>query len=170
MTTLCGSYPSLDAARRAAVALRSAGVPARDIGVLGRYRYHDLRAERVGGFSGPVPPDAPFGKFAGPARRRWQAAGGFTDAPDRNRQGSYADVGAGVSISYDRTGEHWHVAGESGLRRVLADADVPADVASRMVSAMGRGRAVMVAEVSELDYDRAAAVARAELRDTSAGC
>ena len=55
-------------------------------------RYHDVRKERVGGFAGPVEPAAPFGKFAGPPRRRWQAAGGYAGAPDGQRQGSYADV------------------------------------------------------------------------------
>ncbi|HTU97437.1 MAG TPA: hypothetical protein VMF14_16440 [Solirubrobacteraceae bacterium] len=55
-------------------------------------RYHDLRRERVGGFGGPVAPADPFGKYAGPPRRRWQAAGGFAGSPDRQRQGSFADV------------------------------------------------------------------------------
>ncbi|MGZ4350420.1 MAG: hypothetical protein ACXVRX_07830 [Solirubrobacteraceae bacterium] len=54
--------------------------------------YHDVRQERVGGFAGPVAPTAPFGKFAGPPRRRWQAAGGFAGFADRQRQGSFADV------------------------------------------------------------------------------
>lgn len=55
-------------------------------------RYHDVRKERVGGFAGAVAPAAPFGKFAGPPRRRWQAAGGFAGTPDAQRQGSFADV------------------------------------------------------------------------------
>ena len=55
-------------------------------------RYHDVRKERVGGFAGPVEPAAPFGKYAGPPRRRWQAAGGYAGAPDRQRQGSFGDV------------------------------------------------------------------------------
>jgi hypothetical protein len=55
-------------------------------------RYHDVRAERVGGFAGPVAPTDPFGKYAGPARRRWQAAGGYAGTPDRQRQGSFADM------------------------------------------------------------------------------
>ncbi|MGA9856787.1 MAG: hypothetical protein WBQ18_02930 [Solirubrobacteraceae bacterium] len=54
--------------------------------------YHDLRAERAGGFAGPVAPDAPFGKYAGPRRRRWQAAGGYAGRPDTQRQGSFADT------------------------------------------------------------------------------
>ena len=44
-------------------------------------RHHDVRQERVGGFAGPVMPSAPFGKYAGPPRRRWQAAGGFSGRP-----------------------------------------------------------------------------------------
>jgi hypothetical protein len=55
-------------------------------------RYHDVRKERVGAFAGSVAPSDPFGKFAGPPRRRWQAAGGFAGTPDRQRQGSFADV------------------------------------------------------------------------------
>ncbi len=31
--------------------------------------YHDVREERVGGFTGPVTPSDLFGKYAGPARR-----------------------------------------------------------------------------------------------------
>jgi hypothetical protein len=55
-------------------------------------RYHDVRKERVGGFAGAVEPAAPFGKFAGPPRRRWQGAGSFAGNPDRQRQGSFGDV------------------------------------------------------------------------------
>jgi hypothetical protein len=52
---------------------------------------HDVRLEPVGGWAGPVGPDAPVGKFAGPARFRRQAAGGWAGDPDRERQGSFAD-------------------------------------------------------------------------------
>jgi hypothetical protein len=55
-------------------------------------RYHDVRREGAGGFAGAVEPAAPFGKFAGPPRRRWQAAGGFAGWPDAQRQGTFADV------------------------------------------------------------------------------
>lgn len=55
-------------------------------------RYHDVRKERVGGFAGPVAPADPFGKFAGPPRRRWQAAGGYAGTPDAERQGSFGDI------------------------------------------------------------------------------
>ena len=55
-------------------------------------RYHDVREERVGGFAGPVSPADPFGKYAGPPRRRWQAAGGYAGIPDRQRQGTFGDM------------------------------------------------------------------------------
>jgi hypothetical protein len=55
-------------------------------------RHHDVRKERVGGFAGPVSPTDPFGKYAGPARRRWQAAGGYAGTPDGQRQGSFGDM------------------------------------------------------------------------------
>jgi hypothetical protein len=57
-----------------------------------RRRIHDVRSEPVGGWAGPVGPEAPVGKFAGPARRRRQAAGGWAGVPDRQRQGSFADA------------------------------------------------------------------------------
>jgi hypothetical protein len=57
-----------------------------------RVRYHDVRTERVGGFGGPVDPDSRVGKYAGPARMRWRASGGFVAAADDQRQGSFADV------------------------------------------------------------------------------
>jgi hypothetical protein len=162
MATICDAYPNLEAARRAAAALRRAGVPARDIGVFGGSRYHDLRAERAGGFGGPVTPEAPFGKFAGPARRRWQAAGGYAGAPDRERQGSFADTSSSETITFDRLGEHRHTTSERSAWRRLADAHVPPDVGVRMLAALRDGRAVLIAELSEVDYGQAAALAHAE--------
>jgi hypothetical protein len=55
-------------------------------------RIHDVRSEPVGGWAGPVEPDAPVGKYAGPPRRRRQAAGGWAGEPDRQRQGTFADA------------------------------------------------------------------------------
>jgi hypothetical protein len=55
-------------------------------------RFHDVRSEPVGGWAGPIGPDEPVGKYAGPPRRRRQAAGGWAGEPDRQRQGSFADA------------------------------------------------------------------------------
>ena len=57
-----------------------------------RRRIHDVRSEPVGGWAGPIAPEAPVGKFAGPPRRRRQASGGWSGEPDRQRQGSFADA------------------------------------------------------------------------------
>lgn len=163
MATLCETYPTLDAARHAADALQAAGVPARDIGVLVHSHYHDVRAEMVGGFGGPVPPNARFGKFSGPARRRWQAAGGFwrgAAGADRRRQGSFGDADASVSFTYDRAGEHPHVSGEAMARRLLHDAHVPGGQAERMLEEMHRGHAVLFAELSDLEPRRAETLAQ----------
>jgi hypothetical protein len=56
------------------------------------HRLHDVRSEPVGGWAGPIGPDEPVGKYAGPPRRRRQAAGGWSGEPDRQRQGSFADA------------------------------------------------------------------------------
>jgi hypothetical protein len=55
-------------------------------------RPHDVRTEPVGGFAGPVPPDAPVGTFANARLVRRQCAGSFAGDPDRHRQGSFADA------------------------------------------------------------------------------
>ena len=151
MATLCETYLTIATARRVAAGLHAAGVPEHDIGLLAGSDYHDLRAEGVGGFGGPVDPDAPFGKYAGPARRRWQAAGGFSGMPDGQRQGSFADVEGDLSITYDRGGEHTRVTGDAMATQLLTDANLPGDVAERIVDELHRGHAVMLAEVTELD-------------------
>lgn len=53
---------------------------------------HDVRREPVGGFAGPVAPNAPVGSFGNVRRRRWQGKGAFAGDPDRQRQGSFGDV------------------------------------------------------------------------------
>jgi hypothetical protein len=52
----------------------------------------DVRREPVGGFAGPVAPNAPVGSFGNVRRRRWQGKGAFAGDPDRQRQGSFGDV------------------------------------------------------------------------------
>jgi len=68
--------------------------PHRELQRRGRAERHDIRFERVGGWAGPVEPQAPVGKFAGPPRFRRQAAGGWAGDPDAQRQGSFADRAA----------------------------------------------------------------------------
>lgn len=158
MTTLCETFPTEAAAREAADTLRARGVPAQDIGVLVGPHYHDVRSERAGGFGGPVDPEAPVGKFAGPPRRRWQAAGGFTGSRDDERQGSFADAATTLIITHDRAGNRVRAGGDAAARRVLTNAHVPEDVAGHMVQELHEGHAVLCAEVAEIDPGSARAL------------
>ena len=78
MSTFCKGYPS-DAA-------------ASHIHLLPRRRSRDIRHEAVGGFAGPVAPDAPVGTFGNRPHRRWQGNGAFAGAADAKRQGSFGDA------------------------------------------------------------------------------
>jgi hypothetical protein len=55
---------------------------------------HDVRAEPVGGFAGPVAPDDPVGTFANFRRLRRQGTGTFRGDSDCQREGSFADRAA----------------------------------------------------------------------------
>jgi nucleotide-binding universal stress UspA family protein len=71
---------------------KDAGVPARDIHMLETPLVHDVRSERVGGFAGPVYPDARVGSYAGAVGLRRQGTGAFAGDPDEQRQGSFGDT------------------------------------------------------------------------------
>jgi hypothetical protein len=60
--------------------------------VLTGTRICDVRREPVGGFAGPVAPNAPIGTYGDRQVPRRQGAGGFAGDPDRQRQGSFADT------------------------------------------------------------------------------
>ncbi len=145
MTVRCSTYAVEAQARRAARAMTAAGVPADEITLLAGRRHHDLRDEPVGGFAGPVAPEAPVGKYAGPARRRRQAAGGFAGEPDRQRQGTYADADLGVVAACERGAEHARVTSDLELRRILWDAHLARDTAERVLNDLHAGRAVILA-------------------------
>jgi hypothetical protein len=119
VATLCKTLPTTEAALHAAEALSTAGVPAGDIGVLTGHPYHNVRAERVGGLGGPIGPDAPLGKFAGPPRL----------ATDDER-----------------------------ARRLLTRAQVPDDVARRMVRHLHEGEAILFVQLAQVDLGTAEAL------------
>ena len=62
---------------------------------------HDIRSTPVGGFAGPIGPNAPVGIFASPVVLRRHVAGGFAGNPDPQRQGSFADVEYVASVTYE---------------------------------------------------------------------
>jgi hypothetical protein len=149
MSTLCRTYVSDAAARRAVAALRAAGVPEHDIRVLTGSRRHDVREEPVGAFRGTLPPDAPVGTFANRRRRRRQGAGAFAGDPDRQRKGSFGDADLDVIHSFDHGHEHDHVTGDSGVRRLLRSAAVDGAAAVRLVEELHAGHTVVLAEVDD---------------------
>jgi hypothetical protein len=59
------------------------------------HELHDIRREAVGGYAGPLGPNAPIGTYANRGLLRRQGAGSFAGDPDIQRQGSYADVDRG---------------------------------------------------------------------------
>ena len=158
MSTLCKTFPSSESALQAAEALSTAGVPAGDTGVLIGHRYHDVRNERVGGFDGPIGPDAPFGKYAGPPRLRWRAAGGFIAHPDDQRQGSFGDVDRILSITRQDGDQHLETIDDDAARRLLTGAHVPDDVARRMVRHLHEGDAIMFVQLTHVDLGTAEAL------------
>jgi hypothetical protein len=59
------------------------------------YEPHDIRREAVGGYGGPVGPNAPTRTYANRVLLRRQGTGSYAGDPDLQRQGSYADVDRG---------------------------------------------------------------------------
>jgi hypothetical protein len=150
MTTLCETYPSEAAARDATEAFSASSVPHHNIRLLIGYPLHDVRHEPVGGFGGPVDPDAPVGKFSGPPRARWRAAGGFYGNPDQQRQGSFADAERILIVSHDRGAGRMRDVSAHGTRRLLRAANVTDQTAERIIDELHHGNAVVLAEVADV--------------------
>jgi hypothetical protein len=144
MATLCSTYRTATMARRGVESLARAGVPVRDIRLLIGSPWHDTRRQLVGGFAGPVPPDAPVGTFGNVRRLRSQGNGTFAGDADMQRQGSFADSDRDL---VEEAGAHEHLVGDHGLRRLLHDVDV--DEADRVLEELHAGHAVVLAEVAE---------------------
>lgn len=159
MATLSKTYSTEVAARRSVEALRAAGVRARDIRLLTGTRLGDVRREPVGGFAGPIAPNAPVGAYGNRPVLRRQGAGGFAGDPDHQRQGSFADIDRVVIITYKRDAERARVTGLRGARRLLARAALDDDTLDRAVKELHIGHAVVLVDVSEI----AASDARAQL-------
>jgi len=146
MATLCSTYGNPALARSGVEALSGAGVPGRDVRLLLGDRRHDVRHEVVGGFAGPIPPDAPVGTFANVPRARWQGNGTFAGDSDAQRQASFADTGRDVVL----TGAHAHVVGDLSVRRLLRDAGLDSSATDRVLDELHTGHAVVLAEVAEV--------------------
>jgi hypothetical protein len=149
MTTLTKTYPTELAARRAVEALR-AGVPERDIRLLAGTAPRDIRREPVGGFAGPVAPDAPIGTYGGRVLQRRQGAGSFAGDPDQQRQGSFADTDRVVIVTDRGDAERARITGLRGARRLLRRAALDDDAADRAVGELHQGHAILLVDLREL--------------------
>jgi hypothetical protein len=149
MTTLCEICSTEAAARRAVRSLRAAGVADRDIRLLARRGPRDVRREPVGGFAGPVGPDAPVGTFGGRVAGRRQGRGGFAGAPDQQRQGSFADTDRVTIVAYGDDAEHVCVTSLRGARRLLRGVALGDGAVDRAVDALHLGRAVVMVEIGD---------------------
>jgi hypothetical protein len=146
MTTGTRTYPTELAARRAVAALRATGVPDRDIRLLTGGAPRDVRHEPVGGFAGPVAPDAPVGTYGGRVVRRRQGAGGFAGDPDRQRQGSFADTDRVLIATHEGGAERVRITGLRGAGRLLRRA-APGDAVDRAVGELRQGHAILLVEL-----------------------
>lgn len=119
MADILDTYPSHAAAREHSAALRAAGVPSRRDRRLAAARQRDARIEPVGGFAGPVAPDAPIGTFANVSVTRRRGAGSFAGDARRQRQGSFSDSDRPLVVSYEDGAERSRVVGQAELGALL---------------------------------------------------
>jgi nucleotide-binding universal stress UspA family protein len=143
----CKTYSSEAVARRAVRALTAAGVPRRDILLLTSRRLHDIRQKAVGGFAGAVSPGATVGTYAGAPRLRRQGRGGFAGNPDEQRQGSFADADAIVTVEDGAGRSH---ADHLRLRRLLWRAALAGDATDRVIDELHMGHAVVLVGAGEI--------------------
>jgi hypothetical protein len=136
------TYSDEAAARRAAERMRTSGVT--EIRLLIGTRLRDVRQEPVGGFAGPVGPDAPVGTFGGGTRRRSQGAGAFAGDADRQRQGSFADSDRVLVVTYGDRGERTRVTGHRGAGRLLREAALDDAVIASVIDDLAAGRSVVL--------------------------
>jgi hypothetical protein len=153
MATHTYTYPNEVAARGAVEELRAGGVRRHDIRLLVGSAPHDVRREQVGGFAGPIGPDAPVGTYGGTVLRRRQGAGSYSGAADRQRQGSFADADRVVIVDHKRS----RITGRRGIRRLLRRDGLDGEAVEQIVGELSVGRAVvLVAGAGEERLPRAA--------------
>jgi hypothetical protein len=150
--TLAKAHPNEFAARRAVQALQAVGVPRHDIRLLIGRPLHDTRHEPVGGWAGPVGPNAPVGTYGGGARLRRQGAGSYAGDPDQQRQGSWADVERVVIVTWNDDTERSRITGLRGVGRLLRGAALDDAAIERAVNDLELGHAVVLVNVAEVAF------------------
>ena len=150
MTMLSRTYPTESAARRAGEALRATGVADRDIRLLAGSAPRDIRREPVGGFAGPLAPDAPIGTYGGRVLQRRRGAGSFAGDPDQHRQGSFADTDRVAIVTNKGDAQRARITGLRGARRLLRRAELDDAAVDRAVRELHQGHTILVAALREI--------------------
>jgi hypothetical protein len=151
MATLCRAYPSEAAARRAIAGLRAAGLPPQGAHLITGSPLHDLRHETAGEFAGTAGPEAPVGTFGNTRLKRWRPAGGFAGDPDRQREGSFADVDRHVIVHCDGDGsEHTRIVGLHELEALLTGAGLERAAAERALAEHRAGSSLVLVQIAEM--------------------
>jgi hypothetical protein len=124
MAVLTKTHPNEDAARRVVGAPWAAAEPRGDILLPTGPPLRDTRRQAVGGFAGPVRPDAPVGTYSGHIRRRQGAGsfatGSFAGDTDRERKGSFGDIERALIVTHKAQTERSRVRRQGGARGARA--------------------------------------------------
>jgi hypothetical protein len=149
MTIFTRTYATELAARRAVEALLATGVAEPDIRLLVGSAPRDIRREPVGGFAGPVAPDAPIGTYGGQVLQRRQGTGSFAGHPDQQRQGSIGNADRVVIVAYEGDTERARITGLRGAQRLLRGAALHDDAGDRAVTELHQGHAILLVDLHE---------------------
>jgi hypothetical protein len=151
MTTLTRTYPTEVAARPG---VEATGVAERDIRLLVGSPPRDIRREPVGGFAGPVAPDAPIGTYGGRVLQRRQGAGSFAGDPDQQRQGSFADTDRVVIVTHKGDAQRARTTSLRGAQRLLHRAALD-DAVDRAVGNLHQGHAILLVDLRDIAANEA---------------
>ena len=148
MPTLCKAYADPGAARDAIDELRTAGGAGREIRMVVGSTLHDRRQEIAGGFAGPVPPDAPVGRFAGTPLPRWRGEGSFAGEADLMRKGSFGNMDADAIVTFGDHAEHARIAGDREVLHLLRRSEFNRETADELVEELHAGRELVLIDMT----------------------
>ncbi len=148
MGIVWSSYPSERLRSRAVTVLNEAGIANPAIRLLSGAHTRDRRTMLRGNFFGELAPDAGVGTFAGQARARSQAEGGYTGSRDDKRQGTFADTDRDAVLDPDADRPD-HTLGDDELRDMLVRTGLPESDVAQIIIDVHHDREVVIAEVPD---------------------
>lgn len=137
-------HPDPSAAREEVELLLAAGTPTSDIQMLTGRLERNIRHESIGGFAGPIAPDAPIGTFGGTTRLRNQPVGAWAGDPSSQRQGSFGDAEHDKVVTFDRGREVSRTVDRRALRRLLQPVAGDPAHADKLIAELHQGRALLL--------------------------